>query len=264
MKKLLPLGIVAALALATAAYAYPTLQGPTGLVNAPNAVVAPSNTVSLALDWYNTKDTAGKDMIPVRALVGFLDNFEAGVSYNNAGPIGVSYGINAKYVYPEAFSGFKVGAGLGYAQGDKFAGNTGTMTDLYLVTTTPIPTQSEAFTVDGTLGLQWTQVKATKTADALQPFIGFNSDITIGEKKLGLALDYIIDAPKIGANKGAFGFAARYDVIKNLTVQVGVDNNTYQNGDAKFKPFLGLNYAYSWAGDDEDETPAPAKTPAKK
>lgn len=63
MKKLLLLGL--ALACVSAAMAYPTLSGTTGLVALPTAETVAAGQFGAAIDWY---DTEGDAIVPIRAV----------------------------------------------------------------------------------------------------------------------------------------------------------------------------------------------------
>lgn len=93
--KLQLLTLVAALALAGAAMAYPSLAGPTGGLDTATAQIAPVGEVQFALDWVNDPADA---VWAARGVYGLSNNVEVGISYFDDGPEG-DLGLHAKYVF---------------------------------------------------------------------------------------------------------------------------------------------------------------------
>lgn len=145
MKKVLSLGL-AIVALA-AAYAYPTLAGPTGLGVLPTADVVGAGQWDLAVDYYsndggNSDNNFDSGTVPIRLLYGLGNQFEIGASYRAGtqfvdggyfdtfdefgnpvtfeGDRGIRnmWGINAKWLTGLDLAGFCWSLGAQYLQGD--------------------------------------------------------------------------------------------------------------------------------------------------
>jgi len=242
MKKLFILGIVAA--LACAAYAYPTLTGPTGYTNLPTATVAPAGDLILAADYYNNKDIVGKTTYPVRLLYGIGGNWEVGAAYISSEENG--WDLNAKYKIPVDFAGFALGAGAQYLRYSR-SGESLTFEQAYLAGTREFTKASASMPgFSGTLGLNWTQAKFTgeSSESAIRFYAGLEAAFT---NKLALSAEYQTKSDKLD-DKALWSIAARYPFTPALSAQVGFTNNFFGlDGADKNKIFVGVDYAFNTA-----------------
>jgi hypothetical protein len=218
MKKLLILGIAAA--MACAAYAYPTLGGPTGLVTVPTAAVAPAGQLDLAADWFYAGGGVSATL-PLRVLYGIGDQFEIGASYiNTEGDDTNPWSINAKYALPVNLVGADVALGATYTNTDSdFVDN--------FITVYAAATKELQDNLFGTLALQYDD----ETSDFA---LGLGAQTTL-DSGLTLIGEYVNALP--GAS---LSFAARYPFTEALTGQLGFVSDTEST-------FIGLNYAFDTA-----------------
>lgn len=218
MKKLLVLGF--ALALACAAYAYPTLNGPTGLIFVPTAAVAPAGQFQVALDWAYISSFDDADML-LRGLYGINDQFEIGAAFSNNedGDLGNTFGVNAKYVLPftAGDAAWAVGASFFDPEdGDSSFGATLSATKAF----------TEGFA--GTASLLW---------DENNEFaLGIGAEATL-DSGLTLVGEYVNFLPSAEIN-----MAARYPITDALTAQLGFAFDTEST-------FIGAMYAFGGAAE---------------
>ncbi|HEY3415720.1 MAG TPA: hypothetical protein VGM23_02440, partial [Armatimonadota bacterium] len=141
MQKLLTLGMVAMLALAGAAYAYPSLSGPTGFGVLPDAAVATG--FEAAADFYNTADSFAlnsslnfetPDAYPIRVVFGAGQNFEIGGGYELMEDNNI-WSVNAKYALPIELAGAKLAVGAQYWN---MTDTDGTQYQIYAVGDIPV------------------------------------------------------------------------------------------------------------------------------
>ncbi len=109
MKKLLVLGM--AVALASAAFAFPTQLTPTGGVLVPNAVAA--SGISIAV----FEPAGAVDVPQTTVLFGAMEGLELGATYfDGPGAAGdTMWSLSAKYVLPIDLAGLQLAAGLIYS-----------------------------------------------------------------------------------------------------------------------------------------------------
>ena len=223
MKKLFTLGI--ALAFACAAYAYPTLTGPTGLATVPTTSIAPIGQFQLAADWYNTDpDTT----VPLRLLYGATDNLELGATLIFTEDD--AWGINGKYVSP-----FNV-VGFGVAFGAQFLSADADITQLYAVGTRAL--SDDVTPLNATVGLNWTDVSGG--GDGLRLFLGLEAILA---ENLRLAAELQTKRGQLEASS-LWSLVGRYAFNEALTAQLGLTNGPILGGD-DHEFFLGFAYAFS-------------------
>lgn len=266
MKKLLILGIVAA--LACAAYALPTLQGPDGLLTVPTADVTPAGQFQIAGDWsYLQSGLAGLELfgltamndavLDVRALYGIGNAFEVGAAYmsNENDALGNVWDVNAKYRTPFTLGGAAWAVGAAYVNIEKaedFGFDRKNFLEAYVSGTKAF---NENF--KGTASVRWAQdgeARLLDSASLLQGIAQLGSTDTLkdlgqwqlalgAEAKMdnGLTLvgEYLNNLP--GAEVAA---AARYPLTPALTAQVGYNFTS----DAST---VGLSYAFGTAASEE-------------
>lgn len=242
MKKILALGIVAAMALAGAAYAYPTLTGATGLAALPTAAVAPAGQLDLAADFYNTKTGAVKDAFPVRVQYGVAENFEVGAAFLMQKDMDRWY-ANVKYGTPLTLAGFGFAVGAQYGQmTDAPKAKT---TQLYVAGTRAFGGEADGVmpALNGTLGVNWTQFKvAGASFDAFRAFAGLDAAFA---NNLNVAAEVqTMNKKDLGDVKALSSLVVRYPLTEALTGQVGVTNALDLNGAKDYNVFAGVNYVF--------------------
>jgi len=229
MKKLLILGF--AVALACAAYAYPTFTGQTGLISVPTAAVAPTGQIQVAADWFYT--FADTDAIyPVRVLYGVNNQLEIGAAYMGMeSSSDHAWDINAKYVLPLTFGQAQWALGASYTDGDNIDAIFGASL---------AATRAFNETFKGTASLMWNDRDGAFLAD----IEGFGSEnqlaLALGgeanfDNGLSLVGEYINFLPGAEIN-----MAARYALTSALTAQAGFVFNTSS-------PFIGVSYNFGGA-----------------
>ena len=232
MKKLFTLGI--ALAFACAAYAYPTLTGPTGLANLPTAGIVGAGGFNVAVDYY---DMDGEEAIPIRLLYGLNDTVELGASYWMQDGVD-AFMLNGKWVTPLTLLDMPWALGAQYMDFDF----DGTATQLYFVGTRPL--MEDDFALNGTFGLNWTSFSEEFIDDdAIRFFVGFDATFA---NNLMLALEYQTKSSDLDED-ALWSLLARYPFTETITGQIG-----YTNGlggvigldDSNL--FAGVNFA--WGG----------------
>ena len=252
---MLTLGLaVAMLAAACAAYAYPTLAGPTGLVNVPTAEVASAGQFVAALDYYNSKDNGKTDSnsYPFRVLYGFGNNLEVGVGYDSDALSMTSYpdetetlststkalwDVNAKYKIPSYF-GADWAVGALYGQANTDPDNTN-VTQVYLAGTKDFSTGEGAPSIKGTIGVNWTQVKATVTNSAWRFFLGAEAIVM---PNLSVLADVQTKDSDLDRN-AMWSAAARYAFTPVLSAQLGFTNGPII-GANDTNLLLGVDYTF--------------------
>jgi len=229
VKKMLILGMV--LAAFAAAYAYPTLTGPTGLATIPTAAVAAAGQLQVAADYY---DAEGDSAIPIRALYGIGENFEVGLGYwmqdDNDG-----FMLNAKYLTPLTFGDMAWAAGAQYIDLDAMD----TILQAYFVGTKQFSEAGEGTPgFSGSIGFNWTDVDAADDS-AFRFFVGgelaFANNLTVNAEFQ--TKDDDIEADSL------WSIGVRYPFTEALTGQLGYTNGPIVGfDDSNF--FLGLNYGF--------------------
>ena len=230
MKKLFTLGI--ALAFACAAYAYPTLTGPTGLANLPTAGIVGAGGFNVAVDYY---DMDGEEAIPIRLLYGLNDTVELGASYWMQDGVD-AFMLNAKWVTPLTLLDMPWALGLQYADFDF----DGTATQFYFVGTRPLLEGDDTMpAINGTFGVNWTMYEeddALDDEDAFRFFLGFDATFA---NNLMLALEYQTKSSDLDED-ALWSLLARYPFTETITGQIG-----YTNG---FGGVIGLDDSNLFAG----------------
>lgn len=253
MKKMLILGIAAAMALAaTSAYAYSSLAGMTGNGVLPTAAVAPAGTWNVAVDYYNSKkvDIGGatvdaKASFPIRVLYGVMDNLEVGAGYTSwkfAGQSANTWNVNAKYVLPfDGLAGFALAAGARYGSTDvKAAGKNLNITDLYLAGTRSF--DLSGFALDTTVGVNWEKQSDLADADGFRFFLGLGTTLV---NKLSLAAEFQTKDSDLDS-KALWSVVARYPFTDMFSGEVGYSNyfNNGFAGNGKSNFFVGVNATF--------------------
>jgi len=271
MKKLFVLGMAAAmLAAACAAYAVPTLAGPTGLFNAPTGYVACPGELDLAVDYLSKTETSfviedpvlGRERVvseghtswPIRVLYGIGSGFEVGAAYDANGFAGKGFwDINAKYQLPWNWYNSAIAIGALYGQADtndvlvvdEFGNvftldNTTKYWEVYLAGTHCFNVETLPIAV--TLGVNWAQLEAIDKHSGWRVQLG--ADATVA-KGFDILADVQSKTSRIDDDP-LWSAGVRYLFCPALTVEAGVDNGILFGG-RKAAFFIGANYAFNLA-----------------
>jgi hypothetical protein len=234
MKKLLSLGIAAALmAIATAAYAYPTLYGPTGLAVTPTAAIQPMGQFNIAVDYANTDPD---ETIPVRVLYGIGESFEVGATYFEAEDN--AWDINGKWLTPLTLGGFDWALGAVYVDMD-----AGSAQNLYFTGTRALTEGDDTMpALAGTIGLDYikTDPDAANGTSKVRIMAGLDAMFA---NNICASLEYRTEGSGIDAEAGKT-IAVRYAFTDALSGQLGFSNTFGLIAGDDMELFAGVNYAF--------------------
>lgn len=254
----LTLTVFTSLMLGLAAFGYPALTGPSGLVATPTAWVTPTGGFTFAADYYFTQEAVGvvQDTIPLRVLYGIAPNTEVGIGgwiSRAGGQDATALQANVKYLTPL----HPLGANI--AVGAIFAGSRATaspaFTDraetwhLYLVGTHEcLPGGDGRIGVTGTLGVNWTGIEAGA-------FDGSGFRGTAGVKvmlpnRLTIVAEAQAARSELGDAKPLTSIALRYPITEELKGEIGYTNASFAAAGLTHAEdhniFAGLTYR--WEG----------------
>jgi hypothetical protein len=245
-------GIAAITALAASAWAYPTLNGPTGTGNLPTAEIATPQTTTLALDLVNTSSDVADSW---RLLYGANDRFEASANYVKTQRN--TWGVNAKYlVSPGTAVGGLFGTTSEFTMSILPFATAGrdivlpplTFTlprtntyQLYAVHTFDLmKPEAGRLGLAASIGANWTSMTAT----------GINESAIRGfaclEAKYGkatIAADYQTKDDEMESN-AMWSAVGRYDISSRLAAQAGFGNMMGVLGNSTNRFFGGLSYQF--------------------
>jgi len=243
-------GLIAALALAVTAMAYPTLTGPTGLVAIPTANTAGSG-ITVAADWLNIEDGHA---IPIQALIGLGKNAELGAAYDTFSDTEFknAWGVNAKYGFGDIFK-FRPAIGAQFMRitgreisiDDSSVEPTIDFTQAYLAFTRVFAMGDQSLGL--TLGANWTKAKAeigdltTIDEDAIRGNVGVDLMLT---PMLSVVAEYQTRSSKVGDEHPLSSIAARVKLNKMFTLQVGSTNALGPVGFGDHQFFAGLDFNF--------------------
>jgi hypothetical protein len=251
MRKYLGLWIVALLVLcAASAWAYPTMDGASGLVTVPTAEVTPTGAVDLAVD-YTKIDWWGNDtkLYPVRLNAGVAERLELSASYDSANDefdeVNSIWTVGAKYAFlTEAKDniGLALAASWGKIDVD-FDDVAVTKVALAVTKTFPVDTNLKLKATAGAVYVNANDDSGWINGDTTRPYVGVE---LIGEKGANLALEYRWKDSDI-ENKSTFSAALRLPLTQQenapLWLQVGTSNGALISlDDQRF--FAGLCYRF--------------------
>jgi len=212
-----------------AAFAYPSLHGPTGLVALPTAESLPLAKVDLALDFASVDSI---DVVPLRATAG-VGRGELWALFANLDDGGGDIkGFGGKLpVYQVPMVGLKIALGLGVYNGSN---GDGDVTALYIVGSQDLPRGR------ATIGLMLLDVNAAGIDErAARPFLGFEL----------FAADGVTLAVEVRAKSDALDSEAPQSVVvrkslsKGLAVEAGVTNAAFLGLGADDNEFFaGIKY----------------------
>lgn len=250
MRKLLLLTCLVTLmvGLAGPALAYPTLVGPTGIVQLPTADKLPAGAFDLAFDWTKIGIDGDVTLFPVRLVAGITDRAELGVIWARAENSGSGnvIGANGKILLlREPISGVSVAAGalVDVLSDDDVFGEIRDVTVIqaYAVASkdlsAPLGLAGKA-RLSGHLGLMFTKVKdGSIDESSIRPYIG--AEITAPEGG-SVAVEFRAKDSDIDRS-AVWSVVARYPFAQAFTVQAGVVNLFGASG---HKLTLGVNYRF--------------------
>jgi hypothetical protein len=237
MKNLLLLGLALVLVLAGAAFAYPTLTGPTGLATLPTAATLPAGQLALAADYYDTSDGIIENTFPLRVTFGLAESWEIGAAYLSQTDANL-WAVNTKFGPLLNLLGFDWSAGAQYAQQD-FPVNDETVMQAYWVGDMVMSEGGEGQPTLGlTVGVNWTDSDLLDT-DAFRAFVGiqagFASDFSVGA-------EYQTKDDDIEA-EALWSVFARLGLTDSLAVQAGWTNGPFF-GTNDHNLFVGVNFGW--------------------
>lgn len=243
MKNTMSLVIATALlAVATAAFAYPSLAGPTGTGALPNAAVPAAGTLHVAGDLYDSSQVDGT-AVPIRLQYGLGKGMEIGGGFT-AGDH-AAWNLNGKLTstLPSAKDvAWGVGARL---TGVDLDANDETAFQLYGVLSKDF--HSAGADLRGSLGLDWTNVKISRPSfdtsrSAMRPFVSLSVSFP---NQVNLAFDYQFENSDLDSS-GLHSLVLRYPFTPTFAGEIGVSNMNQDGvtGNHDSGLFLGANYIF--------------------
>lgn len=234
MKLRVTLGLAVALsALATAAFAYPNLNGATGLVGIPNAYTVPSGQLVGAADYVD----ANNGFI-FRGIYGLSPNLEVGATASLADNDGFS--IGGKYRIPADIAGFDTAFGLTYADLDE----VGSGFQVSFTGTQPLSgSVEEGNLLLWTLGVNFTDFE---DASAIRPYTGAQLLLSPRTEVGG---EFMLEAGDF--NESIFSLYVRQRFNAALSGQIGFTNAVGFTGTDDAGLFVGASYVFSGPGATE-------------
>jgi hypothetical protein len=264
--------VLAVVAGSSAAFSYPSLQGPTGLVVLPDANVEPRGSWTLAADYVNV-ETEGRPasiligpdlkLTQARLVWGVSDRAELWVAYTDIN-VGTP-DVHPDYVFPDESgdnshewaggaklqihddpaTGVKVAVGAGHYDASVCSSCHNIKRDnIYAVLTKESAARSpHQWRWKGSLGLTYTKFDFDGGEDTiLQPFGGLEAS----SGRLSLVGEYRTKEAGID-DTGMWSAGARYMITPNLGLQAGVTNGAfyfYGIGAHKASAYYGLAYTF--------------------
>ena len=216
MKRIFALGILVVALAAGAAFANPSLLGPTGGVNLPTADVAGLSELDIALDYQDVNDAGMEEAYPLRLVYGVSENTEIGFDFAKQDDNLDSWGLNAKFATPVTLGGFNWSGGIVYKQlndGDEDGYG------LYWVGSRLINEPAEG-TPAARMSLGVSYIDADTLGDAFRPFVAVDFEFSNGASVIAeyQFKDSELDDEAMGA------IALRYPFSEGFTGQVGFTN----------------------------------------
>jgi len=235
-------GLLAALALAVSAMAYPTLSGATGQAVIPTADVAGSG-LTVAADYQNFDVGNG---IPIRALFGIGSNAEVGASYmffDEDTGLDNAIAANAKLAFGNILGG-RPAVGAQFLRLEDTDGFTADVIQAYLAWThNTMLGEEDAQALAITLGANWTQVDAEgeDTIDDTRFFAGVDLALS---NRLSVLVDYQTESSDLLDASPLTAVSARIALSRMLTLQVGTTNALGPIALDEHNFFIGLSAGF--------------------
>lgn len=250
MAKMRVCGIVALLAMTVAAFAYPTLSGPTGQAVIPTAVAEKGFGIAADIQSFPVDPSSGT-AYPIRALLGVGSNVELGATYdplNNSAPFERAMGANAKFRLATFLGG---NSALGAQYRTERLQNTELDTRYwqgYFAWTTRVnPEKINNLNLSLTWGANWTNVKP----EGFESESGFRFNAGAAlllTQRLALMAEYQTKSRRLGDLKPTVAVSARGMLTNNIGAQIGLTNSYGLTALDKQRPFGGLFFRFGPRG----------------
>jgi len=237
------IGLVLALVVCGAAAASSSLEGPTGIVNAPNTVVPDPGMGELVLGWQSLPESDKR--YGVRAVYGIAPKWEIGGLWSKIKDTEdlKLWGANVKYqVMREPEKQFGLALGLAYG---KIKNSTDEKwTRYYAVLSKKLSMAQEGKEsgigeITGLIGIVGDKVQDGTSESEANLMLGLEA-VMRGGTYVGLEWR---DKWK-DAGKSIFSVVVRHKVNPQIGVEVGVTNSLAFVGEDKRKVFVGVSYAF--------------------
>ena len=252
--------VLAVVAGSSAAFSYPTLQGPTGLVVLPDANVVPRGSWTLAADYVTIDADDGGllddigfggdiKLIPGRLVWGVADKAELWAAYtgvsNGEGDNGHEWALGGKLqIHDDPVTGVKAAVGYGHYDADICSSCHNIKRDnIYaVVTKESVGRSPQQWRWKGSLGMTHTKLTWDDWDEhsIFQPFVGLEAS----QGRLALVGEYRPKGPQLD-DTGMWSAGLRYAVGRNLALQAGVTNGALFGVAAHgSSAFYGLAYTF--------------------
>lgn len=251
MLRLRMCGLAALLALTAAAFAYPTLYGPTGQAVIPTGMAAGPG-IRVAADW---QDTDGGSIVPIRAIFGLGSNAELGVAYapfNDDPAVDQLLGANAKWSFGE-FLGGRGALGVNFnrlelSEDLDLTDDQVDFTQAYFAWTRCFNVSGDRPNLGLTWGVNWT---STDPNDDLEPFVPddeafrfFAGAALSLMPNLELMAEWQSEDEDVGDVDPITAFTARYYFSETFAAEVGTTNAIGPIGTDEQNLFAGLSFGF--------------------
>ena len=254
MKSLFTTAVAAVLlAMACAAYGFPSLHGATGIVLAPTADTAKFGSLQVAASFYQTGDDALVDDTWIaRAMFGLLPNIEVGASFwrTQSADEDVDTLIgDAKLQFPLGLLGFDSALGAKIATTDLPGGESLNVQQAYLAMTRGIfGIPGGMQTLGLTVGTNWTKLDNAASEDAFRFFAALELMLM---DSLSVAAEYQTEESDLGDDDPLTSIVARLAISTTLTLEAGATNANPLTGGftAGGDHNLFASIAFGWGGE---------------
>jgi len=268
---LLALLILAVVVGSSAAFSYPTLQGPTGLVLLPDANVEPRGQWTLAADYIKvdgdkvpsfavegpSQYLEDLNVCPIRLVWGVSNMAELWAAYTDIRDdeaVNLWSGGVKIQVHNNPATGVKVAFGGGHSSLQDDVGLDVTADTIYGVVTKESRATGQ-WRWKGSLGVMYTKFKPEGAPEdeeekILEPFVGL--EVTAGN--LALLGEYRAKEANVD-DEAMWSAGARYMITPNLGIQAGVTNGAiFGIGGPGTSVYYGLSFTVGGGrGDMEEE-----------
>jgi hypothetical protein len=241
--------------MAGGAWAYPNLQGATGLVTIPTAEVTPAGTIDFALDYQKMDDCL--KVYPARVNGGVTDRLELSAAYAKASgdlwgwiPLNNFWDVGGKYaLLTESKNKIGLAVGGSFGKVDVEYVDAVDVTKCYAVLSKDLgKTLGYSKTIDlkAHAGLVWAKVGDPIDVTLTRPFVGME---VCGKNKASLGLEYRWKDSDLEP-EAVFSAVLRYplgeDLMQPLWLEVGTTNGGLMGyGGEESKLFVGIAYRFA-------------------
>jgi hypothetical protein len=235
-------GVVGMFVLTQAAWAYPTLTGPTGQAVVPTAAVAPVG-LSVAADWQELEAEHG---LPLRAQLSLGSVAEIGAAFDpfstDAG-IDQALGLNGKLQIGQWATG-TAALGAQYRNEEFTGGFEQDFMQAYFAWSTQMrPGTLGIADVGLNLGVNWTEVDPDlgNTENGFRIFAGVRVGVT---DSIALMGEYQSEDEDLGDADPITAFTVRFQLTPGIAAQVGITNAVGLIASPDHNLFAGLNFSF--------------------